>query len=266
MQIKTFYVLLRNLFLGLNIISLKLILNPKKLIHVLSTQLFFFDTLTNNRKLKSKTPESAFGNEKIFDIKINVDNKGMYPNHNPSYLKDIAVLCYLPKLIKAERIFEIGTHKGYSAFHFAMNSDANTQIFSLDLPRDFDILSLKTTIIDRAIIKDHKNIAESKNYYFSETKYESKIKLLFGDSSQFDYDEYLDNIDLFFIDGAHSYDYVKSDTINALKCVRKGGIICWHDYGRWGVNGVSKWLHELSEKNNNIYSIPGSSIAWMIKE
>jgi len=37
----------------------------------------------------------------------------------------------------------------------------------------------------------------------------------------------------------------------------------WHDYGRMGVNGVSKWLHELS-KSKKIYSVPGSSLAWMI--
>jgi phosphoribulokinase len=70
-------------------------------------------------------------------------------------------------------------------------------------------------------------------------------------------------IDLFFIDGAHSYPCVKSDTENALKCMKRGGLLIWHDYGRVGVNGVSKYLHELAEEMP-IFSVPGSSLAFSV--
>jgi len=37
--------------------------------------------------------------------------------------------------------------------------------------------------------------------------------------------------DLIFIDGSHYYEYVKSDTQNALGCLTAGGLVVWHDYG-----------------------------------
>jgi len=173
-------------------------------------------------------------------------------------------LCILSKLIQAQRIFEIGTFNGFTALRFGMNSNSNSKFFTLDLPIDGKInnLLLKSTLIDIKIQRKHNQIKE---YYFTGTAYENKINCLFGDSAIFDFSNFHDNIDLFFIDGAHSYEYVKSDTLNAIKCVRRGGGIVWHDYGRWGVNGVSKWLHEFSSKENIIYSVPGSSLAWMIR-
>lgn len=39
-----------------------------------------------------------------------------------------------------------------------------------------------------------------------------------------------DGMDLVFIDGDHSYDYVKEDITTWQKKVRKGGLLCGHDY------------------------------------
>jgi hypothetical protein len=91
----------------------------------------------------------------------------------------------------------------------------------------------------------------------------SKIQPLFGDSASFDYSPFIDRIDLFFIDGAHSYEYVRSDTLNALKCCRPGGVIAWHDFGRAGVNGVSRWLVEFS-KQYPVFAVPGGSLAFCV--
>ncbi len=77
----------------------------------------------------------------------------------------------------------------------------------------------------------------------------------------FDFTPYHGKVDLFFIDGAHSYEYVRSDSHHALECMHQGGVIVWHDYGRWGVNGVSRFLHELRKSGREIYRLPGSSLA-----
>jgi hypothetical protein len=71
-------------------------------------------------------------------------------------------------------------------------------------------------------------------------------------------------VDFFFIDGAHSYKYVRSDTLNALKCCHPGSVVAWHDFGRMGVNGVTKWLLELSREGHDIYAIHGGSLAFMV--
>jgi predicted O-methyltransferase YrrM len=100
-------------------------------------------------------------------------------------------------------------------------------------------------------------------YYFAGTPQEKKIRLLFGDSAEFDFSPYQQNIDLFFIDGAHSYDYVRSDSERALRCVYPGGVIAWHDFGRVGLNEVSRYILELSQ-SLQIYSVPGGSLAFAV--
>ena len=36
-------------------------------------------------------------------------------------------------------------------------------------------------------------------------------------------------VDLFFIDGAHSYQYVRQDTLNAFQTCHQGNMIVWRD-------------------------------------
>jgi len=46
----------------------------------------------------------------------------------------------------------------------------------------------------------------------------------------FDFRPFHDKVDLCFIDGGHSEECVKSDTKNAFRMVKKGGVIIWHDF------------------------------------
>ena len=48
-----------------------------------------------------------------------------------------------------------------------------------------------------------------------------------------------------FVDGAHAYSYVKSDTEKALRMIRPGGVIVWHDFSP-ACPGVWKYLGELA--------------------
>jgi len=118
---------------------------------------------------------------------------------------------------------------------------------------------LKATAMDKAYQSAH---AAIKRYRWQGSTYESKIHCLFGDSATFDYSPFYGKVDLFFVDGVYSYEYVRSDTINAFKCINQG-VVLWHDYGRMGINGVSKWSHELA-RTKKIFSVPGSSLAHMI--
>jgi hypothetical protein len=111
--------------------------------------------------------------------------------------------------------------------------------------------------VDELHIGAHRRVSR---YVYEAHAEGSKVRQLYGDSAVFDFSPYRQGVDLFFIDGAHSYDYVKSDTLKALDCVRGGGIV-WHDYGRFGVNGVSRWLHELSRSGREVCRLPGSSLA-----
>jgi hypothetical protein len=82
---------------------------------------------------------------------------------------------------------------------------------------------------------------------------------------EFDFSPYFDSIDLFLIDGAHNYKAVASDTEAAFRCVKKNGIIMWHDYGRFGINKVSSFLHSLRKKGFDVQRIMGSHVAVLKK-
>jgi len=259
---RKYLIALRNILLGGNLITLQLIGKPKEFVSVISTLLFHFKTLTGKGRLIQQNPTQIFTSTKKYEIMVDTDY--YFWGSDSSYTKDIVTLCIITKIISPNKIFEIGTLDGYTAYHFAMNSNENTQVFTLDLPIGIDVKPiLKCTDIDKIHQLAHTKVTK---YRFQNTEYENKICCLFGDSAKFNFELYYNEIDLFFIDGAHSYEYVKSDTENALKCVRKGGAIIWHDYGRMGVNGVAKLLHEMNSKGYEIYSVPGSSLAYhMVK-
>ncbi|HSG98734.1 MAG TPA: class I SAM-dependent methyltransferase, partial [candidate division Zixibacteria bacterium] len=61
-----------------------------------------------------------------------------------------------------------------------------------------------------------------------------KITQLYGNSQTYDFSEFYAAMDLVFIDGAHHYDAVVNDTNNALKMIRPGGVIVWHDFANYG--------------------------------
>jgi len=166
-------------------------------------------------------------------------------------------MCILCQILKPQVIFEIGTLNGAGALHWAGNAPG-AEVYTLDLPAGTRP-SLALTEADRQHVGVH---GAAIGMAFDGKPEAQRIHCLYGDSATFDYTPFHARVDLFFIDGAHSYEYVRNDTSRALACCKPGGIIAWHDYGRSGFNGVSKWLHELVRGGREIYRIPGGSLAY----
>jgi hypothetical protein len=56
-------------------------------------------------------------------------------------------------------------------------------------------------------------------------------------------------LDLVFVDGSHARSYVESDSRKALRMVRPGGIVFWHDYsGPRRTPGVFASLNALARE------------------
>jgi predicted O-methyltransferase YrrM len=249
----------RNVLLGANLRALPLLLRPRSLIHYTSESLFLYKTTQGARALPQRNIADVLQGESVETLKLGSLEQSSWLEPVASYASDIVSLCLLCRRIRPQVIFEIGTLNGYTAYHFALNSDA--RVYTLDLPKDNGAgVQLRTTAMDDAHINASRSMKE---YCFTGTTVEGRVHTLFGDSATFDFSPYHAEVDLFFIDGAHSYEYVRADTENALKCVRPGGVIAWHDYGRVGVNGVSRFLHELSARGHEIYAVPGGSVAFM---
>ena len=135
-----------------------------------------------------------------------------------------AALAALMQKVSAKRIFEFGTYKGVSTTQLALNLPDDGMVYTLDLPEDHPAYTLA---IPKA--EERQIAAETGKGILIPQELRNKVTFLRSDSATFDTTPYLDSMDLVFVDGAHSYDYVKNDTEKGWEMLRPGGIIAWHD-------------------------------------
>lgn len=159
---------------------------------------------------------------------------------------ELLVIAQLVKARKLAAVFEIGTFDGRTTLNLAANLSEPGRVFTLDLPpEDWNRTGLKIACGDENFIKKERSGAR-----FAGTPYAARITQLYGDSATFDFTPYEGTMDAVFVDGAHSYEYVKNDTRIALRLLKpSGGLILWHDYG-------SRWWKDLTRAMNELYREP----------
>ncbi|HEX2190677.1 MAG TPA: class I SAM-dependent methyltransferase [Longimicrobiaceae bacterium] len=155
------------------------------------------------------------------------------------------VLAVLAK--PAVRMFEFGTATGKTAYLWARNSAPEARVTTLTLAPD-QVAAYAGDAADSAE-GTRTALAESTftRFFYTGTPVEEKVEQLFADSKQFDEGPFAGSCDLVFVDGSHAYSYVKSDTEKALRMVRPGGVVLWHDYrgSRGPTADVYAYLNEL---------------------
>lgn len=157
------------------------------------------------------------------------------------------VLAVLSKHI--ECAFEFGTCTGKTAYLWARNSPPNATIVTLTLAPEQTKSATYGAGDSRKAGKRAEDESAFTQFLYSGTDVESKITQLYGDSKEFDEAPFTGKCDLIFIDGSHAYSYVESDTRKAIKMLRPGGVIVWHDY-RWpggSAKGVYQYLNRLHQ-------------------
>ena len=168
------------------------------------------------------------------------------------------ILAVLSK--RARTMFEFGTATGRTAYLWALNSPPDATIVTLTLGPD-----------ERASYQDAEGDAEKdrrfaleesqfSRFYYSDTPVAGKVKQHFGDSKAFDESAWANRCDLVFVDGSHARSYVESDSRKALRLVRPGGLVLWHDYrGPKSVPGVYLALNALS-RDLPLVHVSGTSL------
>ncbi|MBI3670330.1 MAG: class I SAM-dependent methyltransferase [Acidobacteria bacterium] len=139
--------------------------------------------------------------------------------------QELCALLRVVRWIEPQRIFEIGTFRGVTTGHLAMNSDA--EIYTLDLPRDLAGELNGYSPREAALLQSREAIGEAYRRYDAN----GRIRQLFGDSRRFDYRPYHGSMGLVIVDGCHLYDYVMSDSCNAFDLLAENSAILWHDFG-----------------------------------
>lgn len=165
--------------------------------------------------------------------------------------------------LHARTVFEIGTFDGRTTLNLAANAAPGGTVYTLDLPPAGAGPSLAADADDHKYLPGAARAATR----IGDASTVASIHQLYGDSASFDFAPYRAKIDVCFVDGAHSYDYVLSDSRHALEMTREGGIILWHDYGTW--RGVTTALNELQRAGGAfgaLRQVEGTALAVLQRE
>lgn len=162
-------------------------------------------------------------------------------------ITEISSICHLVASRCPTKVLEIGSFKGLTTLNIAMNVP-DAEIHTLDLPPNADSTATKFDTNDRTIISSRGG------YYYEGRPEGARIQQHYGDTATFNFAEIGTGVDFCLIDAAHSYQYVRNDTLKVLPLLTDNSLILWHDYGRndfladradaWG---VTRFLHELSD-------------------
>lgn len=174
-------------------------------------------------------------------------------------LAEIASVCQIVAALDPVKVLEIGSFQGLTTVNLARNAP-RAAVHTVDLP--------PATKASETILPNHDaSIIERRSgYAYTGTEVEARIVQHYGDTGTFDFEgEIGAGVDLILIDAAHSYDYVRNDTVRTLSLLHEGSVILWHDYGRndflappedaWG---VTRFLHEL--RDVGVAVLQGTSI------
>lgn len=168
------------------------------------------------------------------------------------------LLAALARATQARTFFEIGTNRGRTTWTVAVNNPG-MELFTLDLPGASPAGALGSD--DRRFLVPAGACGEA----FRGTPEEGRITQLLGDSATFDFSLWAGRIDLVYVDGAHTYEYVRSDTAAALAMLSPRGTVVWDDYG--SNPGVYEWLNELAPTlDRPIHHVFGTRMAFYARQ
>ncbi len=157
---------------------------------------------------------------------------------------EVDELCALLAMLKhshCESVLEVGTYDGNTALNFALNTSDEGNVATIDLPAG------GSPAFALPVERSNANPSEVIGRQFYQTAAAPKITSVRQDTAVLDWESLPGPFDMIFIDGCHEYSYVKNDTEKALKVLKRGGLVIWHDYN---LEGVGKYLDEFGRKDS----------------
>ena len=172
-----------------------------------------------------------------------------------SYVDGSLPLCDLLALLSVlvdrspQTVLEIGTFNGYTTRLMALNLP-DAEIHTIDLPENFSDSGAGMQKDDWHLISARRVGSE----YRADPSITS-VKQHFGDTAEYVFP----TAEIFFIDGSHTYAYVRNDTEKALMSSATK-VLMWHDCDRTHPD-VTRWLVEMIQTGYPVRHIEGTNLA-----
>ncbi len=204
------------------------------------------------------TIAKRFGAESIQNIELR-EVPCFYDSLVEGYVDDSqrSIIAAVVRGLGCQTFFEIGTNLGRTTWTVARHNP-RLELYTLDVPRAerAEETAFELGADDRLYFRPPEACGEA----FRDTSEAERITQLWGDSATFDYTPYEGTIDFIYVDGAPTYEYVKSDSANALRMLSPSGTIAWDDYTTGP--GVYEHLLELAPSiDRTIYHLNGTRLA-----
>lgn len=200
-------------------------------------------------------PLEAFGgipDQLTLDLRY-VDVDGATP------FRDLKAILSVAKNQRPKAALEFGTYYGTTTANLAMNLP-DARIHTIDLPED---AAEASSLIEGQPVNDlHLIKGRQLGKAFRGTALEQRIVQHQGDTATYDYSVIQDDVSFFLVDGSHTYDYARSDTLRCFAIGKGECSFAWHDCDQF-TTGVLKWLLEMIAAGLPVFRIENTSLACM---
>lgn len=181
-----------------------------------------------------------------------LDWSGIPEEHRARFLNpgEPEVLAALVRSVRPRSMIEFGCQNGRTARLLLDNVPTLRRYLGVDVP--FGYVTEKE--VQRGEVPERPG-----ELAFADSRFRL---MLAGRGSADLLSEDIGGMDVAFIDGDHSFTGVMHDHDLAASCVRKGGIIIYHDYHNLGTVDVADYLHGF-DASSGIQHVAGTWFAFM---
>lgn len=206
------------------------------------------------KKIPEVTPEQAYISPEEFRLDLRfADISGSTP------INDLLAFVALAVQQHPAAVLEFGTFWGSTTLNLAKNLP-DAVIHTIDLPPDDDEAMRLTT--DKPVDDLHLIANRQLGQAFRQSPVGERIVQHGGDTATYDYSGITHPVSFFLVDGSHTYEYAKSDTLVALSLASGRSTLVWHDCDAIHP-GVTRWLGELIDAGLPVQRIAGTVVAFL---
>lgn len=173
--------------------------------------------------------------------------------------RDLIAILALAKNQRPKAALEFGTYFGSTTANLALNLP-DAIIHTIDLPEDST--EAASVIEGRPVDDLHLIQGRKLGKSFRGTPLEQRIVQHQGDTATYDYSVIQDPVTVFLVDGSHTYDYARSDTLRCFALAQGESTFMWHDCDCYCL-GVTTWLAEMIQAGLPVARVKDTSLACM---